>query len=73
MSCYQFYKSKSFVFYTFEAEALKKEKRFGKQALDQHDIAWITGTENRKEACMALLYRTNSLSWWDALVYWWDK
>jgi hypothetical protein len=73
MSCYQAYKAKSFVFYTFETDALKKEQRFGKQALDQHDIAWITAVENRKEACMALLYRTRSLGWWDTLVYWWNK
>jgi hypothetical protein len=29
MSCYQAYKGKSFVFYTFETEALKKKERFG--------------------------------------------
>lgn len=71
-TCVFSYGARSFAEYRFQEEAIEKEKRFGKGALDQHDIAWIMSMESRKRACLGLLYRANLLSWWDTLVFWWS-
>jgi hypothetical protein len=69
--CLDKYKRGEWGFYIFEYDALAKEQRFGKTALDAHDINWIMNFENRRRACMELLEHKRLLSWMDMLRNWW--
>jgi len=71
-TCLFHYEQLGWYSYAFEEEAAKKEKRFGRQSLDQDDMKWITATENMRTACLGLLYRVNKLNWIDRLKYWWQ-
>lgn len=71
-TCLFYYEGGFFTSYAFEEDALKKEKRFGRESLDQDDMKWIMAVENRREACLGLLYRVKKLSWLDRLRYWWQ-
>ena len=70
--CEQMYARGDFIFYLFEGDALRKEKRLGKQSLDGDDIKWIMSAENRKEACLKLLDKANKLSLIDKLRRRWN-
>jgi hypothetical protein len=69
--CEVLYNGGSFTLNQFEGDAMRKEKSLGKQALDEHDLKWITSAENRKAACMQLLKKSGKLRWRDRLQLWW--